>query len=225
MRARGGADLNAWWRFGLAIAAPLLHLLFRLRIHGVEHVPSGAALLAGNHVSSLDGPLLAIATGRAARRMTRFLVAAEFFERARFRWALRLYRQIPLRRGAGDAAALETAVATVSAGALAGIFPEGRVNPAPEDGLQAGHRGVARLALTTRVPVVPVGIWGTQRRWPPRGLRWGRPLRPVVAIVYGAPLRPSGDASSMDDVQRCKAEIMLAIEARALEARAAAGDA
>lgn len=215
MPRRDGGDLNVWWRIGLAIVGPVVSLLFRVRVIGAEHVPTGPAVVAGNHVSALDGVLLAVATGRHARRMTRFLVAAEFFAKRRFAWALRLYRQIPLRRGAGDADALREAVATVSAGALAGIFPEGRVNPEPDGGMQRGHTGVARIALASGAPVVPVGIWGTQRRWPQSGLRWGRPLRPVVALVYGAPVEPSGDVETVADVQRFAADVMLAIDEQA----------
>jgi 1-acyl-sn-glycerol-3-phosphate acyltransferase len=225
-RRSGGdpnGDLNGWWRFGLALASPLAGALFRLRVRGADRVPTGPAILASNHVSALDGVLLAIATGRAARRMTRFLVAAEFFDKRRFAWALRLYRQIPLRRGSGDADALRTTLGTISGGALAGIFPEGRVNPDPEAGLQRGHRGAARIALAAHAPVVPVGIWGTHRRWPRSGLRYGLPLRPVVAIVFGAPFVPTGDVDSMDDVERVTAAVMAAIEAQVRPAREIAG--
>lgn len=218
-------DLNRWWRIGLALAGPIASLAFRIRVVGAEHVPPGPAILAGNHVSALDGVVLAVATGRSARRMTRFLVAAEFFDKRRFGWALRLYRQIPLRRGAGDVEALGAAIDAVSSGALAGIFPEGRVNPTPEEGLLPGHRGVARIALASSAPVVPVGIWGTQRRWPRAGLHARRPLRPRLAVVYGEALRPVGRADSMDDVQRCTTEIVLAIEGQALEARRRSADA
>jgi 1-acyl-sn-glycerol-3-phosphate acyltransferase len=222
MPLRDGGDLNVWWRAGLALAGPVVSILFRVRVTGAEHVPAGAAIVAGNHVSALDGVLLAVATGRRARRMTRFLVAAEFFGKRRLRWALSLYRQIPLSRGTGDSGALDEAVRTVSAGALAGIFPEGRVNPSPDDGLQRGHSGIARIALAAGAPVVPVGIWGTQRRWPRTGLRWGPPFRPVVALVYGTPVAPVGDVAVADDVQRFTAEVMLAIDRQARLARDAA---
>jgi 1-acyl-sn-glycerol-3-phosphate acyltransferase len=219
VREADRGDLNGWWRFGIALVDPVVSVLFRLRIRGSEHVPPGAAILASNHVSGLDGVLLAVATARTTRRMTRFLVAAEFFQKRRFGWALRLYQQIPLRRGTGDAAALQTATDTVASGALAGIFPEGRVNAKPEEGLQRGHRGAARVALAAAAPLVPVGIWGTQARWPHRGFRWGPPLRPVVSIVYGSPIIVRGSVGSMDDVERATAELMAAIDDRAREAR------
>ncbi len=78
--------------------------------------------------------------------------------------------------------------------------------------------GVA-LALATDAPVVPVGIWGTQARWPKPGLHLRRPWRPVVAISYGEPIPPKGDAGSAADVQAFADVITDAIAAQAGRAR------
>jgi 1-acyl-sn-glycerol-3-phosphate acyltransferase len=217
--ARRG-DLNGWWRFGLVVVRFFARFVFRIRVAGAERVPgAGPAIVACNHVSSLDGLALAMTTAQHARRMTRFLVAAEFFEKAAIAWALRLYRQIPLNRGKADVGALDEAVATIGAGALAGIFPEGTVNPDPEDGLQRGRRGVGRIALATGAPVIPVGIWGTQERWPKSGLHWRRPWRRTVAVVYGEPVEPRGDAESLEDVQVFTDLVMTGIAKQVAEAR------
>jgi 1-acyl-sn-glycerol-3-phosphate acyltransferase len=191
-------ELNRWWRVGLPLVAPLVRLLFRLRVTGLEHVPSsGPAILVFNHVSPLDGPVLAIETSRRIRRETRFVVAAEFFERPFFGWILRRFHQIPIRRGEGDADALEHALAALKDGLLVAIAPEGTVNPAPPELLRI-RSGVARIALPTGAPVVPVGIWGTNRRWPKAGFHWGRPFRPPLALAYGSPILPAGDAGADD---------------------------
>jgi 1-acyl-sn-glycerol-3-phosphate acyltransferase len=217
--ARRG-DLSGWWWFGIAVVGFFSRLLFRLRVEGADRVPSsGSAIVAGNHVSALDGVALALATGSRGRRMTRFLVAAEFFRKLWCGWALRLYRQIPIRRGARDQGALDVAIETIRGGALAGIFPEGTVNPEPETGLLRGRKGAARIALATDAPVVPVGIWGTQARWPRPGLHLRRPWRPVVAISYGEPIPPKGDAGSAADVQAFADVITDAIAAQAERAR------
>ena len=216
-------DLDGWWRFGLALFAPIAAAAFRLRVIGERSVPDGAAVLAANHVSGLDGPVLAIVTGARARRMTRFLVAADFFSKRSFGWALRLYRQIPVHRGRGDAVALAEAIETVALGALAGIFPEGHVSPDPAAGLQRVRTGVARIALTARAPVVPVGIWGTQRRWPLSGLHARRPYRPVVAVAFGEPIEPVGDAAVVDDVEAFAGVVRSALEAQVAIARSSAG--
>ncbi|MEX2421124.1 MAG: lysophospholipid acyltransferase family protein [Actinomycetota bacterium] len=216
-------DLNGWWRFGLVVVGFVRRLLFTMRVKGAERVPArGPAIVAANHVSMLDGVALALVTGERRWRMTRFLVAAEFFAKPLVAWALRLYRQIPLERGRADTGALDEAVGTIRAGALAGIFPEGTVNPDPESGLQRGRSGVGRIALRSAAPVIPVGIWGTQARWPKTGLHLGRPWRPMVAIAYGEPIEPQGDADSVDDVQVFTDLVMTGIAKQVAEARALA---
>jgi 1-acyl-sn-glycerol-3-phosphate acyltransferase len=217
-------DLDGWWVFGIAVVGFFWRILFRTRIEGTEHIPSsGPAIVAGNHVSGLDGVVLALVTGSRGRRMTRFLVAAEFFHKLWCGWALRLYRQIPLRRGERDQGALDVAIETIRGGALAGIFPEGTVNADPEAGLLRGRKGAARIALATGASVVPVGIWGTQARWPKPGLHLRRPWRPVVAISYGDPISPKGDPESTDDVQAFTDVMIDALTVRTDWARELAG--
>jgi 1-acyl-sn-glycerol-3-phosphate acyltransferase len=205
---------------GVVVVAFLARLVFRIRVAGSERVPPSApAILACNHVSALDGLTLALTTAQHARRMTRFLVAAEFFDKATVGWALRLYRQIPLTRGKADAGALDEAVATLRSGAVAGIFPEGKVNPDPDGGPQRGRRGVGRIALSTGAPVVPVGIWGTHDRWPKSGLHYRRSWRRTIAVVYGEPIEPRGDAESLEDVQVFTDLAMTGIAKQVAEAR------
>jgi 1-acyl-sn-glycerol-3-phosphate acyltransferase len=210
--------------FGIAVVGLFWRILFRTRIEGTEHIPSsGPAIVAGNHVSGLDGVVLALVTGWRGRRTTKFLVAAEFFRKLWCGWALRLYRQIPLRRGQQDQGALDVAIETIRDGALAGIFPEGTVNAEPEAGLLRGRKGAARIALATEAPVVPVGIWGTQARWPKPGLHLRRPWRPVVAISYGEPIAPKGDPESTDDVQAFTDVMIDALTVQTERARELAG--
>jgi len=221
--ARAASELDLWWRFALAILGPPLRLLFRLRCTGLERVPRhGPAVLAANHLSALDGILLPYVIGSRRGRTTRYLVAAEFFERRFHGFWLRIFRQIPIRRGEGDAGALDEAVATVRSGAIAGIFPEGRVNLEPEASLLRGRTGVARIALGAAAPVVPVGIWGTQVRWPRSGLTFRRPLRPTVALSFGQPIESKGDPASQHDVDVFTDFVMTGIAKQVAEARALA---
>jgi 1-acyl-sn-glycerol-3-phosphate acyltransferase len=205
-------DLNVWWRIGLVIAGPLTSALFRIRVLGATHVPaSGPAVIASNHVSALDGPVLAVLIARSRARMTRFVTGAEFFERPAYGWVLRLFRQIPIRRGEGDEGALDDAIRTVRGGALAAIFPEGRVNPIPAAGPQRGRSGVARIALAAGAPVVPVAVWGTHDRWPRAGLRRTRPFRTHITIVFGPPLFDDGDPNSYEGTAAFTKTVMQAI--------------
>lgn len=191
---------------------------FRLRYAGASRVPAGRSIVAGNHVSALDGVVLGLCLSERHKRVTRFLVAAEFFHHHWFGWALRRFKQIPVRRGTRDRTALEAAIVTVRAGALAGIFPEGKVNAGSE--LQPGKSGVARIALATGAPIVPVGIWGTQDRWPQPGLHWRRPWRPRLALAFGEPIQPAGEADSEDDVERLVDQVMGGIADQVEVARA-----
>ncbi len=195
-------------------------VFFRIRVTGIERIPArGAAIVAGNHLSALDGVALALVVGRDRRRMIRFLTGAEFFHLRWFGWALRVYRQIPVRRGEGDLGALDEAIHTVRSGALAGIFPEGLVSADPGKGLQRGRRGAARIALAADAPIVPVGIWGTQLRYPKEGLHFRRPWRPTVALAFGQPVTADGDAASSEDTQHLTDLVMARIGEQVEEAR------
>jgi 1-acyl-sn-glycerol-3-phosphate acyltransferase len=135
-----------------------------------------------------------------------------------FGWIVHSFHQIPIRRGEGDQSALHEAIETVSSGALAAIAPEGRVNPDVEAGLQRIRSGCARIALPTGAPVVPVGIWGTQVRWPKTGLTFRPPLRPPLAIVFGPAVHPRPG----DDIETFSARLRDALEEQVRRARAMA---
>jgi 1-acyl-sn-glycerol-3-phosphate acyltransferase len=217
-------DLNVWWRLGAPIVVLLVRALFRVRVAGIHHVPlEGPAILAFVHVSVLDGPCLAAEVAWRRRRTVRFLVASEIFDVPGSGWFLRRYRQIPIRRGERDGGALEEVIATVRRGAVTAIAPEGAVNPTPGE-LQRIRSGIARIALTSGAPVIPVGIWGTHRRWSKTGRHWGRPLRPRLAFAFGEPIEPSGDVTAQDDVDAFVETIREALERQLTEARALAGD-
>jgi 1-acyl-sn-glycerol-3-phosphate acyltransferase len=220
--ARG--DLNVWWRIGIPLVLPIERALFRVRVTGIHHVPfAGPAILAFVHISVLDGPCLAIEVAWRRRRAVRFLVAAEVFDLPATGWFLRRYRQIPIRRGSNDAGALDEAIATIRRGALAAIAPEGAVNPKPE-GLQRIRSGLARIALPTGVPVIPVGVWGTHRRWPKSGQRWGPPPRPRLGLAFGEPIEPSGDVSRQEDIDAFSELVRRRLEHQLAEARMLARD-
>jgi len=202
----GAGDRYAWWlvvRYSVGLA---FDAAFRLRFAGLANVPAaGGALLAYNHVSVLDPVVVALGADRRGRSV-RFLSLAEAFDQPLVGWGLRRTRQIPLRRGLGDWEALEAVAAAIRAGALAGLSPEGTVGDGTA--LQPGQRGAARIALLTGAPVIPVGIWGIQQRWPRAGLRLEPPLRPTVAVAFGPPVVPEGDARSRSDVLALTARIM-----------------
>jgi 1-acyl-sn-glycerol-3-phosphate acyltransferase len=212
-----GKELTPWWRVGLAVLRPAFGLTFKLEVRGTGNLPAtGCAVLASNHRSVVDGVLLALVGARRGRSI-RFLVAAEIFEHRIPGWTLRTFDQIPIRRGSQDAGALDEAIEALRGGSVVGIFPEGRVNDEPS--MLRGRTGVARIGLAAGAAVVPLGLWGTQARWPRSGLRWRLPLRPRVAVEIGAPVEPHGDVASPDDVRAFTEDVVRAIEASAAQAR------
>ena len=217
-------DFSTRWALGASILHPLVRLLFRLRVEGVEHVPlQGPAILAFNHTSVLDGPVVAIETALRRRRKIRFLIAAEIVGSGLAGVILRAFDQIPIRRGAQDERAIDRALETIAHGAVVALAPEGRTNEDGAHELQRIKSGVARLALPTNAPIVPVGVWGTNALWPKSGARWGRVLsRPRLAMIYGPPLVPHGSAEDPDDVAEVRDRVRESLEAQVARARAVA---
>lgn len=139
---------------------PILRLWFRLRISGAEHIPpQGAAILAANHKGYLDPLFIALATPRHLRYMAK----AELF-RGVSSWLLVRVGAFPVRRGAADADALETARVILEQGGVIAIFPEG-TRVVESDVLGSPHHGAGRLAVETGTPIVPVAIAGTAHVW------------------------------------------------------------
>ena len=137
-------------------------------------------------------------------------------------WVLTRYEQIPIRRGQADSGALDEAIRVVRHGALAALAPEGRVNDDGTDLLRI-KSGVARIALPTGAPVVPLGIWGTQVRWPRGRIRWRRPFRPRLALAVGPPLLPFGDPGTQADIDDFRDRLRAQLEIQVARARRMTG--
>lgn len=142
-----------WW-WGRVIAFVMTRVLWRVR--AIRGAPAaGPLLLAVNHVSVLDGPLV----WAVQRRPTHFLVKTEMF-RGVFGWALRQVGQIPVDRSRPDRTALATAAHALRSGRAVGIFPEGGRG---RGDVSEVRTGIAWLALQTGTPVTPVAVLGTRR--------------------------------------------------------------
>jgi 1-acyl-sn-glycerol-3-phosphate acyltransferase len=217
-------DFSAWWAFASAVTHPIMRLLFRVHVEGVEHVPKeGPAILVFNHMSVLDGPTLVIETARRRRRRIRFLVAAEIMNKGLIGVILRSFDQISIRRGARDIHAMDDALETVKRGTLVALAPEGKLNEDNERGLLRMKSGIARMALPSGAPIIPVGIWGTHRLWPKSGAKWLRIWRrPRLALIYGEPIVPHGDLAVRGDVAEVKRLVKEALEVQLARAQAVA---
>jgi 1-acyl-sn-glycerol-3-phosphate acyltransferase len=168
--------------------APALRAVYRPLVTGAEHVPrSGPVILAANHNSFADEFFIPI----GARRQVFYFAKAEYFTApgVRGRVMAAFFRgmgQVPVQRGdlRSAAAVIDVGVEVLGAGKALGIFPEG--TRSPDGKLYKFRTGVARLALRTGAPVVPVGLVGTRDVQPPDSQRWHR--RPVE-LHFGAPLQ------------------------------------
>jgi 1-acyl-sn-glycerol-3-phosphate acyltransferase len=163
--------------------SPVIRFFYRIRVEGLEHVPKrGGAILASNHVSFSDSIFLPA----VLRRRVTFVAKAEYFDDPKTAWIFRALGQIPIRRGGGSASqgALDAASEVLQAGRLFGIYPEG--TRSPDGRLYRGRTGVARLALTNKVPVVAVAMIGT-REAQPIGQIKPNVFRPIT-VRFSAPL-------------------------------------
>lgn len=173
--------------------APALRAVYRPEILGIEHVPqTGPLIIVANHVSFADQVFTAIAT----RRQVFYFAKAEYFTAPglRGRAMARLYHgmgQVPVARGdtRSAAASIEIGVDVLREGKALGIYPEG--TRSPDGRLYKFRTGVARLALRSGAPVLPVGLVGTREVHPPDSRWWH--LAPV-AVHFGALLDFSGRA-------------------------------
>ncbi|MFE6197468.1 lysophospholipid acyltransferase family protein [Streptomyces sp. NPDC057838] len=195
------------------LLGPLLRLVFRPRIEGLEHVPAeGAAIIAGNHLSFSDHFLM---PAILKRRIT-FLAKAEYFTGPGVKGRLTAFffrsaGQIPVDRSGKDAgqAAIREGLGVLSKGELLGIYPEGTRS---HDGrLYKGKVGVAVMALKAGVPVVPCAMIGTFEAQPP-----GKVIPNIhpVMIRFGEPLdfsRYAGMENEKAVLRAITDEIMYAI--------------
>ena len=175
-----------WWSKYLLLG-PLMRLLARPTIEGLEHIPArGGAILAGNHLAVADSFLVPL----LVRRRITYLAKREYFiQPGLIGWIKKVFftgvGQVPVDRAVGSAAqaALDTAIRLLREGKLLGIYPEG--TRSPDGRLYKGKTGVARMALEAGVPVIPVAMIGTNKL-NPIGSRMWRPHH--VHIRIGEPL-------------------------------------
>jgi 1-acyl-sn-glycerol-3-phosphate acyltransferase len=176
-----------YWLFKFVFMGPLLNVLGRPKVEGLEYVPdSGPVILASNHLAVADSfykPLV-------VRRRITFLAKSEYFTGTGIngwfqRWFYTAAGQVPIDRTDADSAlaALHTAARILSEGKVLGMYPEG--TRSPDGRLYKGKTGLARLALETGVPVIPVAMIGTDTVNPPGSKMWrfGR-----VTVKFGKPM-------------------------------------
>ena len=178
------------------------NLLFSPKVIGAENVPKeGAMIMAANHMSNWDPPLLATFLPRPVSYMAKI----ELFEHPIFGAAIRRCHAFPVKRGAADRGAIKAAVNVLRQGHVLGLFPEGTRS---KDGkLHKAEAGVGLLAAMSGAPVVPACIVGTDRIMQKGG------FLPKLSIMYGEPMHFTGDKRDKEQLEAFSQEIMAHIAA------------
>jgi 1-acyl-sn-glycerol-3-phosphate acyltransferase len=179
----------AWRLFTVIVFRPVLHVLVRNKWAGRENIPkTGPVIIAPNHMSYLDWGTDAVFFHASGRYPT-FMIKASAFKVPFIGKMLYGCGQIPVNRGAADAAlSLKQAEQALSEGAAVIIYPEGTATRDPGLWPMVGKTGVARLALATGAPVIPVAHWGTQKVLPYGSTKLRLWPRQTVRTVAGKPV-------------------------------------
>lgn len=177
-----GIASRAAYRVMRAVVVLVVRLVTRVRVEGREHVPAtGAFVLAPVHRSIVDTPIAACVT----RRRMRFMGKDSVWTYRPVGWLASSLGAFPVTRGTADREALRRGIAVLEAGEPLVLFPEGERKSGPV--VQPLFDGAAYIAVRSGVPIVPVGIGGSERVLP-KGTRFPRPAR--VHVVVGPPIVP-----------------------------------
>lgn len=155
-------------RLLLQLARPAFIPFAQFDIDGTENIPSeGGAILCGNHRSYFDVMAIAVTVAKTGRPV-RFLGKKEVFDAPLIGQLATALGGIRVDRGTGSEEPLLAASQALAAGELVAIMPEGTIprGPAFFDPVLRGRWGAARLAKEAKVPIIPLGLWGTENVWP-----------------------------------------------------------
>jgi len=172
--------MNPVYYCGWCFFRTLYKTYFRARMYNAERVPSsGPVIIASNHVSFLDPPLV----GSCLHRGISYLARDTLFRYPGIGWLLRKWESVPVDREGGGAAGLRAILDRLLAGGGIILFPEGTRT---RDGkLQPARSGIGLVVIKSTAPVVPVRVFGTYEAFG-RHVRFPRPLQ--VTVKFGAPL-------------------------------------
>jgi 1-acyl-sn-glycerol-3-phosphate acyltransferase len=207
-----------FYAFARGLLLGVSKVLFRIRISGREHVPTtGAFIVAPSHRSYLDTPFVSFIT----RRRIRFMAKEELFTNEFGRKLFEALGAVPVKRGSASArSAVKAVEAALVAGGPVAVFPEGTREHGPT--IAPLFDGTAYLAVKLGVPIVPVGIGGSEEI-----LASGRKMPKLhrVSVRVGAPIHPPADASTRrrSDLVAVSDELMKSLQSLFDQARAEAG--
>ena len=172
--------MSWFYYFGRILVRMLLRLFTRWQVQGKENIPSqGPLLVVSNHINLADPPLLAVSLSRKVF----FMAKEELFQSKFSSYFVSGFGAFPIHRGKIDRKALHQAKRVLAEGLALAMFPEGERSKTTK--LQPGFPGSALVALQNKVPILPVGITGTERI---KGITWLL-RRPRLMVNIGAPFQ------------------------------------
>lgn len=204
-QGRAGRMLYVLVRAGVVACT---RALTRLRVEGAHHIPAtGAFVLAPVHRSYIDTPIASAVT----RRRLRFMGKDSLWKWKAPGWALSALGGFPVSRGSADREALRRCIAVLQAGEPVVLFPEGERKSGPV--VQPLFQGASYVAYKAGVPVIPVGIGGSERVMP-KDVRFPRPRR--VVVIVGPPVVPpvggQGGRADRDGVRQMSEQLHTALQ-------------
>ena len=194
-----------------AFLTPFLMILFRPKVKGLRHVPaSGPLIIASNHLSFSDSIFMPLVV---PRKVT-FLAKSEYFTSPGPKGLLKKLTfialgQVPVDRSGGrrSEAALITGLKVLAEGKCLGIYPEG--TRSPDGRLYKGRTGIARLAIESGAPIIPVAMFNTEKIQP-TGTVVPKVMR--VKMIFGEPMYFEGDSTDLQYLRDVTDQIMSTIQ-------------
>src|SRR3954470_10394567 len=173
--------MKFWYYLGWSVSRALFKFYFRFRVYDSENVPlSGPVILASNHASYLDPPLV----GSGLHRPINYLARESLFRIWPFGWLLRQLNSVPVDRDGGGARGLKAILDRLLAGGVIILFPEGTRT---KDGkLQPARSGIGLTVIKSNAVVVPVRTFGTFECYN-RKIKFHMPIR--LSVKYGKPMK------------------------------------
>lgn len=176
--------MNIFFRCLYGFVKGIYYFAYHVKVEGRENLPSGSYVIASNHRSYADPPLIAVTSGCSKFS---FVAKAELFRNPLFGWLIRKLGAFPVSRGNGDLSVIDDSVSKIKDGRRLVIFPEGTRNKTGKVG--KGKTGVALIAARAGVPVVPAGIvYNGKLRFRSRvTVRYGKPIHPAELSLSSEP--------------------------------------
>ena len=191
-----------WFHIVRLFSLTLFKFFHSFRTSGTDNLPPGPLILAPNHASYLDPP----ATGCGLFRVTYYLARHTLFKPPIASWLLPSIGSIPVNQNSPGPSSLKNIFEVFKNKGTLVLFPEGQRTF--DGNLRKAEPGIGMIAARANVPVVPVHIIGSREAMPRNG-SW-HPFRPI-RVVYGQPMRFTGDPKNREDFQKFADEIMSAI--------------